>query len=293
MPTQRPPKYPLIRYLRVESAYINQIKRVLEEAARQIELKILMLGPASEPLTRMQLRASQAAIKAQLAQVFKGDIRTIIANGQRAAASDAVKVIGEYEKDLLSALGNAKYYDDIVSAEAQRAANTINKLMARYTKSYKPLSARVYRAGVIANGTIDQAVNVALVRGLSAKDFARSIRGVISPSTPGGVSYAAMRTARTEINNANHAATQQRYKDSKLIESVDWRLSTSHPEGDECDGLASDSPYDTENVPEKPHPQCLCFTTPRTLGRKEFLERLLRGDYGDEAWESGALASLK
>jgi hypothetical protein len=289
--TRRPSRYPLIRYLRVESAYVNQLKDVLEEAAKQIEVAILLLGPKSEPLTRAQLRAQRAAIKAQLRELFKGAIKDIIAAGQKAAAADAVKVLAEYEKELLEKLGSASYYDDIVRAEAQRAASGVNSLMARWTSSYRPLSSRVYRAGVIGNGAIDRAINVALVRNLSAAEFAASIRALISPKVPGGVSYAALRTARTEINNAAHAATQQRYKDSKIVDAVDWHLSTSHPEGDECDGLAADGPYDIDNVPSKPHPQCLCYTTPSLPSRKEFLERLLRGDYGDEPWVSGARAS--
>ena len=294
----RPTRYPLVRYLRVENAYTNQLKAVLEQSAKNIERQILSLGTGGNPLTRLQLEAQRAAIKAQLRQTFSGDIRSIIEAGQKAAAADAVKVIGEYEKDLLAALGNADYYDDIVRAEAARASAGINRLMARYSSSYKPLSERVYRAGTIANGAIDKAINVALVSGVSARDFAKSIRSLIDPSVPGGVSYAAMRTARTEINNANHAASQERYAQSGIVEAVEWRLSTSHPEGDECDTLVADSPYKINEVPEKLHPQCLCFTTPALPDRKEFLERLLRGDYGDEPWEmdaktsDGALESL-
>lgn len=286
-----PAKYPLIRYLKVESAYISQIQKVLEQAAKEAEAAILKVGTSGNPLTRAQLRAQQAAIKAHMRQTFDGPIKDIIAAGQKAAAADAVKVIGEYEKQFLAALGNPSYMDDIIAGEARRASAGVNKLMARYTSSYKPLSERVYKAGTIANGAIDQAVNVALVRGLSAKDFAKSIYGLISPTTPGGPSYAAMRTARTEINNANHAASQQRYKDSGLVEAVDWHLSTSHPEGDECDSFAANSPYEIDEVPEKPHPQCLCFTTPSMPDKKEFLDKLLRGDYGDEAWEMGAKTS--
>lgn len=287
MPT-RPPKYPLVRYLKVENAYTSQVKKVLEQAAKNVEADILRLGTGGNPLTRLQLEAQRAAITAQLRQTFEGDIKTIIANGQRAAAEDAVRVIGEYEKELLAALGGADYYDDIVRAEAARASAGINRLMSRYSSSYKPLSERVYRAGTIANGAIDKAVNVALVQGLSARDFAKSIKSLIDPSVAGGVSYAAMRTARTEINNANHAASQERYAASGIVEAVDWFLSTSHPEGDICDSLKADSPYKINEVPEKPHPQCLCFTTPALPDRKEFLDRLLRGDYGDEPWAGEA-----
>lgn len=291
MPTRLPPKYPLVRYLKVENAYTSQIKDVLEQAAKNIDGQIRRLGTGGNPLTRLQLEAQRTAIKAQLRQTFSGDIRSIIEAGQKAAAADAIKVIGEYEKELLAALGNADYYDDIVRAEAARASAGINRLMSRYSSSYKPLSERVYRAGSIGNGAIDKAINVALVSGSSARDFAKSIRSLIDPSVPGGVSYAAMRTARTEINNANHAASQERYAKSSIVEAVTWHLSTSHPEGDICDSLVSDSPYKINEVPEKPHPQCLCYTTPDLPDRKEFLDRLLRGDYGDEPWEMDAKTS--
>lgn len=37
----------------------------------------------------------------------------------------------------------------------------------------------------------------------------------------------------------------------------------------------------TADVPEKPHPQCLCFITPYLPDEDEFLNNLLKGDYDD------------
>lgn len=284
-PTRR---YPLINYLRVENAYTSQVREILEDASAATEAAILKaLGRGATPLTRAQLQAQRAAIKGYLKQPWL-DIRAEIDAGQRVAASEAVKVMGRYEAELLSSVLTKDQVEAYIAGEAQRAASGVRTLMDRIESSYKPLSQTVYRAQVIGNGYIDHEINVAIVRGLSARDFAKSISGLINPLTPGGVSYAAMRTARTELNNAFHASSIDRMNASGVVEGVNWNLSSSHPEGDVCDSLASESPYDPKNVPEKPHPQCLCFLTPKLPDRETFLANLLGGKYGEEPWYGDA-----
>jgi hypothetical protein len=99
------------------------------------------------------------------------------------------------------------------------------------------------------------------------------------------VSYAANRLARTEINNAYHAASWDRYNKSVIVDEVEWLLSSSHPEDDICNDYATQSPFKKNAVPAKPHPNCYCYIVPSLPTEEQFLERLFAGEYGDEPWE--------
>lgn len=277
------PRYPLVVYLRMEQAYVNAIDIVLRRAARELSSDINKLKTGSHPLSRAQLEAQRAAIKAHLNQDWS-DIETAVRKGQIDAAQSASKVMSSYENVLLQHVLTETDMKTLAAAEAQRAGQTIQTLLARTLSSHKPLSQQVYESKALTNGWVNELINVALVKNSTAAELARAVRGFISPDVPGGASYAAKRLARTEINNAFHASGINRYQKSGLVDEVDWHLSSSHPEGDECDGLASDSPYNVNNVPEKPHPNCFCFTTPHMPTRQEFIDNLFAGKYGDEPW---------
>lgn len=134
----------------------------------------------------------------------------------------------------------------------------------------------------MAEGWVDDIVNRGLVSGWSAKELAKAVVPSISPNVPGGVSYAANRLARTEINNAYHASSWDRYMKSVIVEEVEWHTSSSHPENDVCDEYRDASPFKKTQVPAKPHPNCYCYIVPRLPTEEEFLDKLFNGDYGDE-----------
>jgi len=154
-------------------------------------------------------------------------------------------------------------------------------MLARYTRETIPLSDKVYRTQQLSQGYVDQAVNSALGRGLSARELAKEVRDLIRPDTPGGVSYAAMRLARTEINAANKYASETDNAEKPFVDSIEWKLSLTHPkkEKDICDRYAEDSPYPKDEVPATPHPQCLCYQVPKVLDEDEFIKNLQGGDY--------------
>jgi hypothetical protein len=284
MPLQPPePKYPLVRYLQMEKAYVAQINRILQRASNEISKEIAALGTAGNPITRFQMEATRAAIRQHMNQPWS-DIGQVTAAGQKAAAEEASRVISRYEDVLLQNVMTADDMRNLADAEAYRAAQTVNTVVARMQSSNKTLSSKVYDTKALTNGWVDDLVSVGLAKGQSAAQLAAAVKKFISPNTPGGASYAARRLARTEINNAYHASTVDRYRKSGLVDEVDWHLSSSHPEGDICDDFAANSPYRINDVPEKPHPQCFCYLTPSLPSRKDFINNLLAGKYDDEPW---------
>jgi hypothetical protein len=276
------PREPLTDYLAVEGGRLKSIDQILARSSADLGKQIRALKVVDEEtaMTRIQLRAQQSAIKAHLAQDWK-DIAKATDAGQRDAVVAASKTISKYENEMWSLAGVPQAdLRDMADMEAKRAARSVRTMMDREQSSFKPLAASVYRSKAISSGMVDNAVNSALARGLSVDQFASEIERLVNPTAPGGVSYVARRLARTEINNAYHAGSKRRYDESGMVEACEWHKSKSHPEGDECDDLEANSPYDADKVPDKPHPQCLCYITPALPDQEEFLKNVLSDKYG-------------
>lgn len=276
-----PPKTPLLVQLSVEGQHAAQVRKVLTMSANRLDKDIKKLGKSGNPITRMQMEAQRASIHAMLEQDF-ADIHKAVAQGKIAAAKAASGVVSQYENQLLKTVMSQQAMQNLAISEAKRAAGGLDALMKRVSgTSHIPLSKQVYKTQQMTLGWVDARINQALVSGWSAAKLAAEVKGMIDPNVKGGVSYAANRLARTEINNSFHASSAERYANSVIVEGVDWNLSTSHPEGDECDTMADDSPYKKNEVPKKPHPHCYCFITPALPSEEEFLNKLFDGDYDE------------
>lgn len=277
-----PHRTSVLTLMRVEQKHANDIERILQRSADDLSREILASPEGS--LTRMQLEAQKASINAHLSQDFS-NIGKVVQQGQIDAARASSRVISMYENELLSTVMSQDAMNSLAASEANRAVGGVEAALRRMEgSSHVPLSRQVYRTRQLASGWVDDIINQGLASGWDARRLAREIRSSISPRVRGGVSYAANRLARTEINNAFHASAIKRYEESGIVDSVDWNLSSSHPEGDICDDLKHNSPYKIKSVPRKPHPNCYCFITPHLPTEEEFLENLLAGKYGDTPW---------
>ena len=273
-------------YLQVQEDLNYEMRRVLLRTASQIERDILDVtgNGIGAQIRREQLRAVKKALHARLAVLYK-DAGYIVQSNRQKAAAAAIDAFQAYEKVLLTNVATVVDVAAYLESAKLTSKAGVDAVMRRVMgKSYRPLSYSIYQSEKLARGIVDRMVESALTKGLSAREFAGSVRSLINPNVRGGVSYAANRLARTEINNAFHSVSKDRYRTSGLVTGVDWNLSGAHPEGDECDDLATNSPYDPNSVPEKPHPMCFCYVTPRVPSEDEFLDKFFAGDYGDEPW---------
>lgn len=277
-----PDRKPLVAELKFQKEQMKLVTTALEESALEIRQQILRNagGSISEKVTLEQLKLQERGIKATLSRQFD-DFEQLLQTASEEMAGIASEVISDYTDPLTDLVLDPARSKQLRESEARRVVNNIQQLISRNTTAQPGLSNRVYGTKQVANGMIDKTINRALAQGMNARQFANAVRSQIDPKVKGGVSYAAMRLARTEINNASHAAAVQRYKEIPFIEGVDWNLSGSHPEGDECDGLKDNSPYDTEEVPAKPHPQCFCYLTPALPSEDDFMKNLFDGKYDD------------
>lgn len=228
-----------------------------------------------------KMRAAQTAlvlreVRAMLAAMW-GDYLPLLKNGMTearlaAAGLAAQDAIFQYLKTRGADIPHLR------AAILAQARSGMATAIAKASNGI-PLSTAVYYTQALAQGWVDRRVRNGLVLGKSAKEIAKDVRDLIRPDTAGGVSYAAMRLARTEINNAFHTENITRQEDKPWVTGMRWHLSRSHPEPDECDALVG--VHAKGAIPGKPHPQCFCYVTPEQIGEDEWIDRFLDGEYND------------
>ncbi len=124
------------------------------------------------------------------------------------------------------------------------------------------------------------------------KEIAAGDRGGLLSGTEcdgRGVSYNALRLARTEIQKAHALATDRVLMSQPWVEQEQIHLSAAHPEKDICDevvdgGEKGEGIYDVGEIELPLHPNCLCYKTAVLMAEKEFTSRLRGWMDGTGEW---------
>jgi len=103
-----------------------------------------------------------------------------------------------------------------------------------------------------------------------------------------GVSYKALRLARTEIQKAHALATDKLLAAQPWVKMEKCNLSAAHPEPDECDDIVQggengDGVYPVGTIEYPLHPHCFCFKTSVLMDEKAFTSQL-NGWLKGESW---------
>lgn len=267
----------------------KQIRDILNEASRDAARNVLKLpgNSVSEQIRRAQYGEMRAAMARQQSEHW-ANIGRSIQGGVEGAKADAVTGAG----NLVQSLG-APLPEPLLDGMVAAAESSAERVSASVGSRIE-LSARVYKNDALASGKIDRIINNGIALGKSAREIADEVIFFINPNTPGGASYAAMRLARTEINNAFHETSKRSYKSQPWVNGVQWNLSGSHPRHDICNDFAEQDGFGLgsgvfpkDRVPTKPHPHCLCSITAMTLEQDEFIDQLLGGDFNEWLTDEG------
>lgn len=281
---------PLITYLRIQQATDRRVLASVRRAAVGVDQELRRLQARSgvgAAMRREQLVRSQAAINRRLESLFS-ELGDVTHAGRAAAAAAGAESILRESESLLKRMVNDADYRYLVESARASAEQSIEVMLQRVNgSSYVPLAQSVWGNQARSNATVGKLVEDALSRGDSAADLAKAVRGYVNPNTPGGVRYASMRLARTELNNAFHAAQVKQAQEEPWTTAVRWHLSGSHPRPDACNDYADSvhmkdgepGLFDPDEVPVKPHPNCLCYTTPETPDPQDFINSFLDGRY--------------
>jgi hypothetical protein len=272
-------------YARTQLRFDAQLSRILERTAQDIRARIgrLPLGVGGV-VRKAQLELVLSEIRTIQGVMWNDRIMSMVTTGKGIAAEMAESATEALEAVLYASLPES--VADVVRGGLRATAlSGIERDVARVPRA---LSARVYQDFALTSGQVEATIRAGIISGLSARELAQSVYKYISPTTPGGASYAASRLARTEINNSFH---EQQIKGGQRpgVLGVVWNLSGSHGKPDECNLFASQDVdnlgrgvYKPNNVPGKPHPQCLCNLTYKTMDPADFEKALKAGKFDDD-----------
>lgn len=294
----------LNKYLKVQAPVDKKVRDVLILAAENAYNQLIAetsKSSFSATVKSAQLRISLKEIREILRALF-GDIKPIIEAGQRDGAGVAFDAFTDTDREYLKRafLETLKVLDPRANEKDVRrilagyirgarvgAINNVQHSINSLTKSDHPLSVRVYRAEKLANNWVKNQVAAGIASGTDPRKIAIVVKNSIRPSTPGGVSYAAMRLARTEVNNAFHATSISIAEDRPWVKGMKWNRSKVYNPKSTCicQRLANQI-FTVSQVPAKPHPQCRCFVTPEVEAWDSFLRHLTAGQY--RSWLSDA-----
>lgn len=272
---------PLLSYLKVQQEFDRELAQLLKKASITAEAEIKRLagsGNISARVTRARLLMMRKNLLLQQAELWS-NIGDMVKAGRLDAASAAIETNFSYQRRLLGSMMTETAVDDLLASVQASARRTVAVAGARLSGlSERPLSSRVYDSRAWSNKLLAGRINDALATGKTARELATIVRDLIRPDVPGGVSYAAQRLGRTELNNAFHATAVQDAVNNPIITGMEWHLSGSHRQPDECNTFAG-IVYLPADVPGKPHPQCFCYVTPVVPDRDTFIRNFMSGRY--------------
>lgn len=272
---------PLRRYLRVQRQTDAEIKRNLERAALDARAQIRQLP---EGVRKAQLQRALAAVTRAQADLWEHGITDAIVRGRSDAIAAAQTAADALTHELYARLPerSAGAVERGIRAAASEGMETEQARVPR------ELSRRVTGNRKLDQRRIEKIIKSGLTRGLNSQELARELYRHISPTVPGGASYAAMRIARTEINNAFHNRQIENGR-RPGVEAIEWNLSGSHKVPDECN-IFDGKNYQPDDVPDKPHPHCFCYLTYKMADVDDLLAQIANGDLDSLLFESEVMA---
>jgi hypothetical protein len=103
-----------------------------------------------------------------------------------------------------------------------------------------------------------------------------------------GVSYKALRLARTEIQKIHALATDRLMAQQPWVKQEQCHLSAAHPTADECDDVVNGGEggkgiYPVGTIEYPLHPNCFCYKTAVLMDEKAFTDQL-NGWLNGETW---------
>jgi hypothetical protein len=278
------PNQPLLDVLAQYGVTKRELDAILTDGAQEAARLIPKL--VEKHTTGGTVKAAQLALVLRELKVAQsalwGDLGRVTRQGVEAGYLKAAEAAEDVLLRTFTQHGVNK--EPYLSWWREQARSGIANVLAK-SKNNIPLSRAVYKTQALASGLVDRTIKRGLLLGNNAKDIAKSVKGLIDPNVAGGVSYAAHRLARTEINHAYQTSQAERYAGEPWTKGMQWNLSKSHPKPDICNELATRNVHGlgagVYPVGQRPdsHPNCLCYQTVRQISEDDFVEAFLKGDY--------------
>lgn len=278
------PNQPLLDLLAVSGVTLTEMNQMLTDGAQEIERLVPKLidkhttggtvKAAQLLLVQRELKAMQSALWGDLGRATRQGVERAYLQGFEAPEDVLLRMFAKHGVNQ----------QPFLAAWRAQAKAGITAMLAKAQNGI-PLARSVYKTQALATGLVDRKLKQGLLLGMNAKAIAKSVKDLIRPNVKGGVSYAAHRLARTELNNAFKTAQENRYADEPWTTGMRWNLSGSHPTPDICNVLANQDSHGLGSgvypVGQRPnsHPNCLCYLTPEQEDEDTFVDNFLKGEY--------------
>ena len=277
--------------------------RRYQKATTKIQKKILAIGNSSEARVG-RLSGLLGEIEKEIRILNEGIIRDIESTAERAlreSVRQAAQNAGPFAQAVRGPLTGAS--PTSMQGQFNILVNQVEKAFRAVPKGIQ-LSDRIWNTHSITLSKMRNLMVNGYLEGLTSNELARQIRGFLhlpnvdmrrnvwkqffkdNPPGPGMYKSAAKNTERvirTEVNRAYRLGTTAYASNKEWVQAVKWNLVPAHECCDICNEIATfnDGLYDPAEVPDTPHPNCLCFLTIEP--KPEFVNELLldtshRGD---------------
>ena len=255
------------------SAILERQTVALEMAVAGLNLLISeatnSLGQADVVLYRVKRHNISALLEA-LAQSLSGDIHQAVLS----VTEETTSLISEVTTELVE----DEDQEDIRFSFVTIPEEVLNDYTKRTDIEGLKFSPNIWAKRQMRN--IEKQVMSAIMRGQSAETLAQDLVQFLKGGSVGmghSIRYKTLRLARTEINTAFHETRRLAAISSPVVAGMRWRLSNRHPMWDVCDLLAQQDlyhmgkgVYPPEQLPPKPHPNCICYTMDQLRQPKEW-----------------------
>lgn len=91
---------------------------------------------------------------------------------------------------------------------------------------------------------------------------------------PKHIDWRALRLARTELYVSIRESARMQGHNNPAIQWYIWNMTTGGVHDCECPDIEAGSPYLESEIPDTPHPSCMCYVTHKIKARDEFVRDL-------------------
>lgn len=304
------------KYLEIMRDVNRDVSQLYIDAANEVaeKLKTLTLTGKGDSLTAASLRSLESTLRKTGGRIA-GEVEKIIVNSIDDSLSQTNKPHTEFINDAIIMADIQKISIDIIEKMYSQLNTTLIELTYSriwqdgYTFSqkiwgfpgetggqqYLPGLAQYWETAVknlITFGLTQNRDILQVAKDLSyyavhgkkglMQRYGQIIRGTkqFSKRFPKRIDWRAMRLARSELYISLQDAAKIQGKMNPAAKWYRWNLTTGAVHECVCPDLAADSPYLEGEVPDYPHPNCLCYITHVIIGRDEFVNDLIDWDKG-------------
>lgn len=279
---------------KIRSVYISESKKVADEILKYKEKGLSNLTTDSLQNIYNQLQESAKKISDKL--------EDLLYTGIDKSSGNIAGIDEKYLIDLIGLTDGKLTKTGIENMFLMVNENAVKSMVARIYQDGYTFSERVWNVGKDYQNQLKDIISGGIASGRDVIDIAADLNGYVkegkqklitrwgdfTEDSPGwmkrirkDVYYPSLRLVRSELYSSLQDATKLSGQFNPACNGLyDWIRTNQTDWRCDCPELEAGSPYTADNIPDYPHPSCLCRIQPRLRDRGEFSDDMV-------AWANG------